>query len=373
MPRPYTGIRLVAVVGMVYGPRMPVWWLRLLWLGCTLVSLAYPHQAVAGEAANNNAMTHTEIVKETFHGWPNTYRLSNGFVEARVVTDVGPRIMDFHAAGGTNLLYVRQSEAGKRGEDAWVQRGGWRLWIAPERRETTYALDNSPCVADVVGETTLRVTGPAQPVAGIQKQIDVTLLPGEPRLRITSRIKNVSDHSLTYAAWSLPVLRPGGRAFVPQDVGSLTAFDAVRRLLLWSYTKFADPRYHFGDRLIEIDHTKVKPAPPGQSGRHDDESKIGVDSAQGWAAYLLDGTLFLKRFPHDTNGQYPDDGATIEVYSSHEFLELENLGPLKTIAPGEEIVLPEDWWVFASVTVPTGEAETLALLESYVERAKSTW
>ena len=318
-------------------------------------------------------MGSTRIGKEDFHSWPNTYRLSNGLVEARVVTDVGPRIMDFHAAGGANLLYVRESEAGKRGEDAWVQRGGWRLWIAPERRETTYALDNSPCVADVVGETTLRVTGPAQPVAGIQKQIDVTLLPGEPRLRITSRIKNVSDHSLTYAAWSLPVLRPGGRAFVPQDVGSLTAFDAVRRLLLWSYTKFADPRYHFGDRLIEIDHTKVKPAPPGQSGRHDDESKIGVDSAQGWAAYLLDGTLFLKRFPHDTNGQYPDDGATIEVYSSHEFLELENLGPLKTIAPGEEIVLPEDWWVFASVTVPTGEAETLALLESYVERAKSTW
>ena len=98
------------------------------------------------------------------------------------------------------------------------------------------------------------------------------------------------------------MLRPGGRAFVPLDVGSLTAFDAVRRLLLWSYTKIADPRYHFGDRLIEIDHTKVKPAPPGQSGRRDDESKIGVDSGQGWAAYLLDGTLFLKRFPHDATG-----------------------------------------------------------------------
>ena len=58
-------------------------------------------------------MAHTEIVKEDFHGWPNTYRLSNGLVEARVVTDVGPRIMDFHAAGGANLLYVRESEAGK--------------------------------------------------------------------------------------------------------------------------------------------------------------------------------------------------------------------------------------------------------------------
>ena len=122
--------------------------------------------------------------------------------------------------------------------------------------------------------------------------------PGEAHLRIVARITNITDHALTYAAWSLPVLQPGGRAFVPFDVGPLTAFDAIRGLSLWSYTKFADPRYHFGDRLIQIDHSKVRPAPPRQSGRRDDESKIGVDSAQGWAAYLLDRTLFLKRFPH---------------------------------------------------------------------------
>ncbi len=313
-------------------------------------------------------MAHTDLVKENFHGWPNTYRLSNGLIEARVVTDVGPRIMDIRPQGGANLLYVRESEAGKSGEAEWVQRGGWRLWIAPERRETTYALDNSRCTAEVVGDDTLRVTGSPQAAAGIQKIIEVSLKPGESRLRLVSRIKNISDHPLTYAAWSLPVLRPGGRAFVPQDVGSLTAFGAVRRLLLWSYTKIDDPRYHFSDRLIEIDHAKVKPAPPGQSGRHDDESKIGVDSAQGWAAYLLDGTLLLKRFPHDTKGSYPDGGATIEVYSSNEFLELENLGPLTMIAPGEEIVLPEDWWLFTGASVPRDASGALQVLADFVGR-----
>lgn len=344
--------------------------LLVLWFAL-IDSPAHPHPALGDGQSDpeREAMAHTEIVKEDFHGWPNTYRLSNGLVEARVVTDVGPRIMDFHAAGGANVLYVRESEAGKRGENTWVQRGGWRVWIAPERRETTYALDNSACAAEVVGDTTLRVTGPPQPAPGVQKRVDVTLLPGEPRLRIEAHIENISDRPVTYAVWSLPVLRPGGRAFVPQDVGSLTAFDAIRRLLLWSYTKFADPRYHFGDRLVEIDHTQVKPAPPGQSGRRDDESKIGVDSAQGWAAYLLDGTLFLKRFPHDAKGQYPDGGATIEVYSSHEFLELENLGPLTTIKPGAEIVLPEDWWLFTGVTVPTGGTDALSVLNGYVARA----
>src|SRR5579862_1348932 len=302
-----------------------------------------PMRAAADDVRNHGtpAMQKTQIIKTDFRGWPNTYRLTNGLVEAQVVTDIGPRIMDFHLAGGRNLLYVRDAEAGGSGEATWVQRGGWRLWIAPERTETTYALDNSRCEAALVSDTTLRVSGPPQPAAGIQKSVDVTLLPGEPRLRLTARIKNITDHDLTYAAWSLPVLRPGGRAFVPLDVGALTAFDAVRRLSLWSYTKLADPRYRFGDRLIQIDHTKIRPAPQGQSGRRDDESKIGVDSAQGWAAYLLDGALFLKRFPHDPRARYPDGGATIEVYSSHEFLELEDLGPLTTIKPGEELVLPE--------------------------------
>ena len=164
-------------------------------------------------------------------------------------------------------------------------------------------------------------------------------------------------------------MRPGGRAFVPMDVGSLTAFDATRSLILWSYTKLSDPRYHFGDRLVQIDHARIKPAPAEQPGRRDDESKIGVDSAQGWTAYLLDGTLLLKRFRHEANAQYPDHGATIEVYSSHEFLELEHLGPLTTIVPGEEIALSEDWWLFTGVSIPPNDAAALTTLDGYVARA----
>jgi hypothetical protein len=106
---------------------------------------------------------------------------------------------------------------------------------------------------------------------------------------------------------------------------------------LRSYTEFTDPRYHFGYRLIEVEHSRMAPPPAGQTGRRDDESKFGVDSAQGWAAYLLDGTLFLKRFPHDGKGQYPDGGVTMEIYSNSEFIEVEKLGPLTTIGPGQEI------------------------------------
>lgn len=308
------------------------------------------------------------ITREDYRGWPDSYRLANRQLEAVVVTAVGPRIIELKAPGGTNLFHVRDAEAGGRGEAEWIFRGGWRLWVAPERRETTYGLDNTPCAAEVVDGMTLRVTGPPQPAAGIQKVVEISLAADEPRLHLVSHIRNISERPLTYAAWSLSVMRPGGRALVPLDVGSLDAFDAKRALLLWSYAEFADPRYRFGDRLVQIDQSVVRPAPAGQSGRRDDESKVGVDSAQGWAAYLLDRTLYMKRFPHEPAGPYPDGGATIEIYSNAEFLEVENLSPLTTLQPGEEIVYPEDWWVFPGVDVPMDEKAAVATLAGYVDR-----
>src|SRR6185295_10736946 len=113
-----------------------------------------------------------EVGPETYRGWPNTYRLANGLVEVRVLTDIGPRIIDVRAAGGTNLFHVRDAEAGGHGEAKWIFRGGWRLWVAPERDDTTYVLDNSPCTLEKVDPATVRVTGPSQPAAGIRKQID---------------------------------------------------------------------------------------------------------------------------------------------------------------------------------------------------------
>jgi hypothetical protein len=129
-----------------------------------------------------------------------------------------------------------------------------------------------------------------------------------------------------------------------------------------------DPRYTFGDRLVQINQSLVAP-PASSSGRRDDESKIGVDSAQGWAAYLLGDTLYMKRFRHESAAQYPDGGATIEIYSSHEFLEVENLGPLAPLAPGEEIVSSEDWWLFDGAHIATDETAALNDLRQYIDQS----
>ena len=49
-------------------------------------------------------MTSATIEKTDFRGWPNSYRISNGEVEAIVTGDVGPRIMRFGFVGGQNFF-----------------------------------------------------------------------------------------------------------------------------------------------------------------------------------------------------------------------------------------------------------------------------
>src|SRR5512143_2214966 len=152
--------------------------------------------ASALAAAETTTVT---IAREDYRGWPDTMRIGNGRIEARVVTAIGPRVIDLHAAGGDNLFHVRDQEAGGHGEAEWMFRGGWRLWIAPEKRATTYVPDNSPCQVEIVDGRVLRVTGPPQPAAGIQKVVEFEPAADRPCLRVRSHIRNIGREPLTYA------------------------------------------------------------------------------------------------------------------------------------------------------------------------------
>ncbi|MDR0654829.1 MAG: hypothetical protein LBG22_00810, partial [Treponema sp.] len=84
--------------------------------------------------------------------------------------------------------------------------------------------------------------------------------------------------------------------------------------------------------------------------------KIGFRNTEGWAAYLLNGYMFVKLYK-PLPGEYPDYGSTFETYTDSAFIELETLGPLVTIAPGDFTEHTEEWFVFTGVALPASEAE----------------
>lgn len=67
-------------------------------------------------------------------------------------------------------------------------------------------------------------------------------------------------------------------------------------------------------------------------------------------------------------GLYPHGDATTEIFSNGDLLELEHLGPLTLLQPGDSAELAEDWWLFRGVTISTEERAALAVLEDHVRR-----
>jgi hypothetical protein len=51
----------------------------------------------------------------------------------------------------------------------------------------------------------------------------------------------------------------------------------------------------------------------------------------------------------DSKMIYPDFGCSFETFTNHEVLELETLGPLTRVAPGETVELVEDWGLYRYV------------------------
>src|ERR1035437_3636911 len=96
------------------------------------------------------AMRTQPIVKRTeYGGWTNCWRGANGGIDLIVTGDVGPRVIWLGFAGGQKLFKTSPEQMGRSDEADWMIRGGARVWIAPEDRRATYALDNRPVTIDV--------------------------------------------------------------------------------------------------------------------------------------------------------------------------------------------------------------------------------
>jgi hypothetical protein len=285
-----------------------------------------------------------------FRGWANALRLDNGSAEIVATLDVGPRILSYSLRGGVNPLNIYDDQAGGVGEPQWRNRGGHRLWLAPESQEFSYFPDNSPVAWQKLGDWGVRLMPPAEPGPGFRKEIDITMQPQGPRVTVTHRIIRTADSVRLAAPWALSVMAAGGMAIIPQPPLGQHPRDLLpnRRWVLWPYSDPSDPRFRFGRRFVTLRQD-------AQRG----PNKIGFASREGWAGYLYKGTLFTKRFGHDEAHPHPDDGCNLEVFTNARMLELETLGPLRPLGKGQSTEWTEQWDLIAGQPdIDPADAET---------------
>lgn len=294
---------------------------------------------------------HAEVKIETvsWGGWPDCYRITNGSVELVATTRVGPRIMRYAFTGGPNILKEFSEQLGKSGERDWQPRGGHRLWIAPEIQPDTYALDNGAVEARIE-EGALILTQPVEPETGLQKSIEIRMQDSG-RVTLLHRLVNRGTNARELAAWTLTMLTPGGVGIhgLPPRGSHEDNLLPTNPLVMWAYTDLSDPRWIFTPKYISL----------RQDAKAKTPQKIGSFHEATWAAYHFQDLLFIKRSAASRDARYPDYNCSFEMFTNHEFLELETLGPLVRLGPGQKVEHLETWSLHRGVSTMRYDAVTL--------------
>jgi hypothetical protein len=281
------------------------------------------------------------IEKTNYHGWANSYRISNGEVEAIVTSDVGPRIMRYGFVGGRNFFREFDDQLGRSGEATWQPRGGHRIWVAPEDPIKSYAPDNGPVEIAVTADGVV-ATQPVEALTGLEKQIAVQMAPAGSAVEVRHRIRNAGAAPYRLAPWALSMMAQGGygiHGFPPRGTHPETLAPS-NPLVMWAFTNLSDPRWRLLERHLVLQQDPTNAVP----------QKLGSFNRNTWGAYLLHGDLFVKRY--DAYGEpadYPDFGCSFETFTNADILELETLGPIETLAPGESLTHTERWSAFRDV------------------------
>jgi hypothetical protein len=288
-----------------------------------------------------------EIEKVAYHDWPNCLKISNNLIELIVLTDVGPRIIHLAFKGGENLLYENKADSGQTGGDKWRTYGGHRLWHAPEDFVRTYVPDNFPVQVKMLKDGA-RFTAPIES-NGIQKIVEVHLAENEARVKVNHTMINHGLWPIPLSMWALTVMKAGGKVIVPHP----PKFSHDDRLLpthtltLWGFTKMDDPRWIWGDKYYSLK----------QDSHMDTCQKIGHMNTLGWAAYQLGDKVFIKKFDYDPSLTYPDMNCNFETYTDQNILEIETLGPMVDIQPGQKTEHREEWFLHKGIKPSTTDAE----------------
>jgi hypothetical protein len=222
----------------------------------------------------------------------------------------------------------------------------------------TYSPDNSPIEFKKEGNNSIRLIQPVEPKIGIQKEITVTLSSDGTGVTLLHRITNKNFWEIDLAPWALTIMNGGGVTILPQE--PYRSHDdyllPARPLVVWHYTELSDPRWVLGRKYIRLKTDEAMKEP----------QKIGIANKQGWAAYSRNNTLFVKRFAFEEGATYPDYGSNNETYTAASFMEVETLGPMQRLKPGESAEHVERWSLFRNVNIGTTEASLDAAISPLI-------
>lgn len=274
-----------------------------------------------------------------FGGSAEAWRCTAGRLELVVVTGFGPRILSLRSDGGRNLLYEDSTDFRV---GAWRLYGGHRFTVAPES-PASYLPDNAPCDVRIEDD---RIVIQAPSPDRLGRSLEIRATPDHLGFVLRHGLRNLDSGPWHGAVWAITCVPAAGK-FVVSQPAAPPRFWAVSGQI---YADASSRQWRNVDGQFVIE-------PTGEKG------KVGLNSPDGWLAWLGPEATFVIHGPaREVLATYPDDGCNLEVFTCADYLELETLGPLTMLLPGQELVHEQRWQVLPAV-------RTLAAWRSLAESA----
>jgi hypothetical protein len=263
-----------------------------------------------------------------------TLRLDGAHCWIEVLAIGGPRIVGFGLAGDGNVLGETPQASWDGPHGTYDLLGGHRLWFAPETPDCSVpdatGLTLAP-VPDAAGPA-VRLVGAFEAPTGLRRTIEVRLDAESAAVSVRHIVANEGSGPRELSPWPITQLPLGGVASVElSEPPTAHRPNPNQLLVLWPYASWTDGRLALGERSLTVTATSGAPF------------KIGCASTFGEVSYLRAGLLFTKRFDPAVGATHPDFGSNIEIYCDDCTIELESLGPLVGLAPGESVTHDERW------------------------------
>ncbi len=297
-------------------PRIPVAALTALLLG-------------AGCSTSGSRGPGIRVATAQHHrGWKDAVVIGNCMVEAVIVPSVG-RVMQFRFVGDPDGPFWENARLAGRAmpdrpwEAAHGSFGGDKTWPAPQSLwnwPPPDVFDATPLAFRVTEERDIVLTSPVSPRFGLRTERRIRLDPAEPVMRIVTTYEKVSGDPVETSVWIITQVRDAEAVFLPVPERS--------RFPAGTTDQWGLPGGHLtrSGSLLRLDRDRR------------DSHKIGNDGTR--LVWVGRDSVMRIDTPRDPDGRYPDGGCSAEIYINPDpvpYVELETLGPLQTLRPGDRL------------------------------------
>jgi hypothetical protein len=271
-----------------------------------------------------------------FAGYADCLEISNSTTRIVLSPHVGGRLLSY-VYNGREALYLDPEQNGwtwNPDSEEGIDPSGGRCDFGPEGQVCNHpALWLGPWELEGRTAFSAEMLSHACHGCGITLKRHFELDEEGSHVRMTQTIRNAGPGTQRVCHWGRTFGLGGGICVIP-----LTAdrrYDYIRFDSNGVKKNPDDPNIRVRDGYVEL----LAPAKA---------DKLGFDTKTDWFAYAEpNDLLFLKRYPVDPDGEYADvEGMTISLYMpDNRLCELEPIGPIATLAQGQEASFTEDWWL----------------------------